>query len=503
MTDSVRSLGRPVVKHRRSHRAASAPSGLLVIAVVLLVTAIASIVEPWMGLVVLSLILVVGLLRLPGRATSLLVIYVFALFVISSRYTLGTYSVTVSTLVGGVALMFWLLGRVLPGSEMQRGFPPVVLAVLGSVGLLVVTYAAAQLHPLTENQLNGADRHFVELLAYTGAALLVCDTVRTRRDRERVLFAVVLAGGIVAVIGIIQFCFEFDISSSLRPPGFQSSPTGFIYSRSGFNRVAGTARHPIEFGVVCAVVLPLALHLAHHALSNRVRRISMVSAVALAVVIPMALSRSALVALVVIVVVLVPSWPSERRWKAIFALAGVLAMLTIVAPGLLSTTNDLINGRQGAESLEYREQANDKAIELGSERPWFGHGYGTFDSEDQFILDNTYLTMLVEGGTAGLIALGVLLLLPSAVALETRHESRDPVVRDLAQTLLAMMLAMTVAGWGLSMLSFPLLAGLLFLTIGMIGALARSLDGESSRASEAAAPESAVGGAAIPVVASS
>ena len=203
------------------------------------------------------------------------------------------------------------------------------------------------------------------------------------------------------------------------------------------------------------------------------RMLSSIAALLLAVVMPMALSRSAIVALVVIAVIMIPSWPSDRRWKAVIAGAAVAGLLTVIAPGLLSTTNDLINGDQGAQSLAYRDQANEQAYKLAGERPWFGSGYGTFNSDDQFILDNTYLTMMVEGGATGILALVVLMLVPAGVAIGVRRRTRDPAARDLAQTLLAMILAVAVAGWGLAFLGYPLLSGVLFITIGAVGALAR------------------------------
>ncbi len=356
---------------------------------------------------------------------------------------------------------------------MARGFPATVLAILGSVGLLITTYLAAQLHPLTDTQLKGGDKHLVELLAFAGAALLLCDTVRNRKTLERVLFTVVLAGGLVAIIGILQFVFEFDLASSLRPPGFTASTVGFIYTRSGF------AASPVQPAIRSSSVSCARLSFrwpcifARHALSSMMRTLSSIAAVLLAVVIPMALSRSAIVALVVIAVIMIPSWPSDRRWKAVIAGAAVAGLLTVIAPGLLSTTNDLINGDQGAQSLAYRDQANEQAYKLAGERPWFGSGYGTFNSDDQFILDNTYLTMMVEGGATGILALVVLMLVPAGVAIGVRRRTRDPAARDLAQTLLAMLLAVAVAGWGLTFLGYPLLSGLLFITIGAVGALAR------------------------------
>ena len=80
------------------------------------------------------------------------------------------------------------------------------------------------------------------------------------------LHVIVLCGAAVAFVGILQFLFHFDLTPHLRPPGMHfGSFDASIGSRAGLTRAAGTTANPIEFGVFCAMVLPLAIHVAYRA----------------------------------------------------------------------------------------------------------------------------------------------------------------------------------------------------------------------------------------------
>ena len=66
------------------------------------------------------------------------------------------------------------------------------------------------------------------------------------------------------MVAALQFWISLDISPYLRElPGFSLNfDNPGIVDREAFNRVAGTAIHPIELGVVAGMLLPLAIYLA-------------------------------------------------------------------------------------------------------------------------------------------------------------------------------------------------------------------------------------------------
>ena len=80
----------------------------------------------------------------------------------------------------------------------------------------------------------------------------------------RVLRTLVVAVAVMAVVGLLQFRSGIDLAELVnRIPGLhENADLVSIQDREGFRRPAGTATHPIEFGCVIAMALPLALHLA-------------------------------------------------------------------------------------------------------------------------------------------------------------------------------------------------------------------------------------------------
>src|SRR4030095_12675969 len=122
---------------------------------------------------------------------------------------------------------------------------------------LLLGYAVAFTRILTTAEVNSAQRQTFVLVAAVGVTVLVADRVRVRARLDDLLRRVVVGATFRAFIGIIQYTTGRDLSESLVPPGF--SPTvgrvSAIAERSDLRRVAGTASHAIEFGVVLAMLL--------------------------------------------------------------------------------------------------------------------------------------------------------------------------------------------------------------------------------------------------------
>jgi polysaccharide biosynthesis protein PslJ len=415
--------------------------------------------------------------RRRGDPTTLPIVYLAVLFLIPSRYTLGSFAITASMVVGLVGLVLWTAGKVTPGTGVEPGLATVPRTVLAFLAVMVVSYALSHATPLTTDQLKGADRALAAILSLAGIALIVADTMHTRAQLYRLFAVLVSVAGIAAAIGILQYVAGIDVSASLRLPGFKPSATGFIFTRLGERRAAGTAMHPIEFGAMCAVTIPLAIHVARFHSNAIARTVAWVSAVLLIVATPMALSRSSLVVLGVEALVLLPAWPAPQRWRIIVGAIIVLLGLNWLTPAVLSASNRLVTTNVASGSNTYRSEANHLALVQAGHHPILGQGFGTFDqtlsSHTNVILDNSYMVMLVEVGAVGTAALVGLHLVPIAAAWRSRRRSQDPDRRDLLLTLAAMILGIGVVGWALNVLSYPLIAGLLFFTIGAVGAAIR------------------------------
>src|SRR5581483_10549910 len=163
-------------------------------------------------------------------------------------------------------------------------------------------------------------------LGCAGIALLACDGIADRARFDVLVRRLVAAGGLVAAFGVYQFFTLYDINTISVPLLTRNQKVADVVERSIFHRVAGTASHPIEFGVVMAMLLPLALHLA--LFSERGKRLRWWLA-------------SGVIALAVPLVIIVPTWPPRWRRRGIL-IGGTFAVAVRVAiPGLVGTVTSL------------------------------------------------------------------------------------------------------------------------------------------------------------------
>ena len=91
-----------------------------------------------------------------------------------------------------------------------------------------------------------------------------------------------------------------------------------IVDQEALNRVAGTAIHPIELGVVAGMLLPLAIYLAIFD-TDRSARSRWLPVVLIGVAISTSVSRSAIIAAGMALAVLVVLMPARRRLVALGA----------------------------------------------------------------------------------------------------------------------------------------------------------------------------------------
>lgn len=473
----------PRLRVRSSAR--PAPSAEIVLSLSAVSALLASVVRPAVGIGFLAVAVIVLVARAFGTFTSLIVTYALVLFVVPSRYTLQPYALSASALVALVVAVLWLSGRTRPEGDVPLRRQPVVVTILLLLLYLFTSYGLGHLHPMLPPVVRAADRNLLLLFAFTAVAVAAADGLRDRHQLYRVLGVIVAGAGITATIGVLQFVSGWDIATALRPPGFGiEGGIGFIYERAGFPRVAGTARNPIEMGVVWAATIPLALHLAAHARSRLARRSSLLCAGLLVLALPMALSRSSIAALVIALVLLLPSWSPQRRFRLVTGGLVVFAAVTITFASLIGALGQVLTGAEGSQSLATRGKVRAAAVEMASDARWFGHGFGTYapaattcnafaSRTAACVIDNLYSVQLIEIGYVGvgvfLGAFGV----GAVMARRVRKRSPRAARGDLAQSLMAGMIAMLAAGWGLNHMRYPMVGGLLFLYLGLIGAVHR------------------------------
>ncbi len=312
-----------------------------------------------------------------------------------------------------------------------------------------------------------------------GVSLAVADGIRTRADLDRLLRLSVTMSALMALVGILQFFRIVDLARLIRLPGLQLNNSLIVVGTRGdasLARVAGTASHYIEFGVVLALVLPVALHYAYFAPPGRPRRWRWLQAGIVAFAIPLSISRSAILTVVVTFVMLAVVWPWRHRYNAIMVSLVSLAFFRVINPGVLGTIRSLFANAENDPSVQDRIARTELVMDLWDLRPLLGRGAGMVIPEQYFLLDNQLFGTLLAGGVLGLLVLLLFFLVPYALARSIRLRGADQETRHLAQALAVTMPAAVLASATFDSFSFPTWVGLVCLYVGAIGALWR-LDG--------------------------
>lgn len=415
--------------------------------------------------------------RIPLLRDPLLGVYLFLLvgFLLPARLIvgpLGGVGAPATLIALGVAVAY-AVARLLPGA-LADGTQPVRTALLAFAAVTVLGYGVGLARTLLAVEAASMDRALVASVGYIGLALVVADGVRSRAHLDRLLRLLVVGGVLLSAMGILQFVTGLTPDTYLRVPGLQMQDVTVNASRSFLTRVMGTTLHPIEYGVVLAVILPFALHYATTSRDGlRPSRWWWVAAGMIVVGIPMSVSRSSILGIAVGGVILAMAWGWRRRVNLVVAGLLMLVAMRAAFPGLLGTLKSYFFAFGKDPSIEGRTQDYPVAWQYIQERPWLGRGLGTFPPEAYFYLDNEYLNRILTGGVIGLAVLIALLLVAMGTARGVFHHAADQTSRALGQALTASIAVTAFTWFTYDGLAFRLAAGVGFITIGAAGALWR------------------------------
>lgn len=410
-------------------------------------------------------------------AVSLTVVAVALAMLVPARYTFSMFgSIGRPSVVLGLVLLFWwAVTRLVPGMAHHRGNP---VRRWGLVFLVVffTAFIAGSARSLPGVEARGLDRALLVYAGLMGVLLVVADGVTDRRRLDQLLRRVVGLGVALALLGHVQFITGTNLAESLQFPGTSLHREFFeVEARNAFTRVNATATHPIEFGVIMGMMLPIALHYALHA--RRHKALAWFAVVVIGSAGPISVSRSSIVAIAAGLVILVLGWNARRRaFAALLALPGIVVVQSVV-PGLLSTFRGLFTGWGEDASIEYRTNDYDRIFELASESWLFGRGPGTFIPDYYFVVDNQYLVSLVETGIIGLAGIGALVLAAIWCCRDIRRRSSDAESRHLALALMAAYASAIIASGTYDSLApaFGIFGPVAFALLGAAGALWRTV----------------------------
>lgn len=318
-----------------------------------------------------------------------------------------------------------------------------------------------------------ADRWILLMLAAVGIAFVTTESVRTLKD-AMVLVRWVLAGGTVCcLVAVIQFTTHTNPVDWLKPVmvGFIDNNSGISFQeRASLMRVSGTTMHPIELGVVSAMLLPLSIWRALYDRQGWKRLQWMVVGLFI-LTNAMTVSRSALIGIAIALVITVPFLPRiAKRWSLVFLPLGA-AGLFVGVPGLIGTLFNSSTAGNSDSSITYRTEDYPLVLRLVADRPWFGAGPGTWMPVKAIdVFDNEYLLVAVTMGVIGLVGLVAYLLVPALAALAAARGAQDRELGLLAAAAAAAGFIATVASGTFDSLSFQVFALLLPFFVGLSGA---------------------------------
>ncbi|WP_426516469.1 O-antigen ligase family protein [Diaminobutyricibacter sp. McL0618] len=409
----------------------------------------------------------------PVDAVGWLTFYVILLLFVPTRLIFGPFGSAgaPSMLFGLGSLILWLLIRLGAGRGGPRSAHPIRFALgifFVSVG---ITYVLAMSGPMNPAEISPADVALLALASWGGTLLLTHDNIPDRNRLDTLIWRLCVCGGLIALLGIFQVLTRQVWVDQLSIPGLTGSPGYSLNARGGFPRPSGTATHPIEYGTLITMILPIALYVGFNQ-TQRPLLIRWLPAAALAAVVPLTSSRSAYLGAAVALLVCLIGWKRARRLRALAVIVAGVAAMSVVTPNLFKSIIGLFAGASGDPSIASRTDGYSLAVEFLLRKPLFGRGLGTFLPIYR-IFDNEYLLLLVTVGAVGTVAFIALCVTAFASMLRLRPSLRDEGSRDLALALAAAIATGFVCLFTFDAFAFPMTMGTLFLILGLAGSLRR------------------------------
>ena len=378
----------------------------------------------------------------------------------------------------GIGLFFvWAAASLASSISVGRPCKPVRISLALFWSVTLTSFALLHRSSVVSDEASNADRYLIFLLSFSGIALFAAEAIRGRQGQLQIMRTTVTAVAAMCAVALLQSRAGIDLTMYLeRLPGISTyGQRSAILARSGFARPAGTAAHPIEFGVVTGLGLALALHLALYDRAwGRPRRVATFGLIALGI--PIAVSRSALLVAVVVLVVFLIDADRATRLRSLIVIGFFLVTVFLFVPGLLGTLRGYVFAGQNDSSVSTRTSDYAAVAHYLREAPWLGRGAGTFLPRLR-ILDNQYLMTLIETGLIGVLVFLLLFSLPIWLGSASRTRFTEVSDRQLSRVFVAVGAAILVASATFDSVSFPMFTLFSALLIGLCGQhWMRSLD---------------------------
>jgi hypothetical protein len=243
--------------------------------------------------------------------TTLVCFYCAVLFILPSHLVVAAIPLALapSMLIGMGLGLLWFCAQLVNTVGMAKGRSLVRTSLFLFALSQLATYGYATFGYLPSDELNATDRSVITIMAAAVVGIMAVDSLRGLHRIDKLLRVVLYGCVFMAVVGLIQFFIGLDPTHYMVLPGLREvGNVETLLERSIFRRPSGTAGHPIEFGVVCAIATPLAAHYAFRAKEHG-RRVWpwWLALITVAVGAMVSLSRSAILGLLAAGLVLLPT----------------------------------------------------------------------------------------------------------------------------------------------------------------------------------------------------
>jgi O-Antigen ligase. len=282
----------------------------------------------------------------------------------------------------------------------------------------------------------------VSLLIIVAVFVVARQLFRSRAIVRLTIQATVLSGALVGALATVERVTRqnlfLDFFALL--PLQRLSEEESLFVKEGTARAFGSAQHPIALAVFLCLLIPLGVYLAKHAgwprtpVPREFFWIGCTMLIALGMV--SAVSRTAFVSLAVMLLVALLLRPGLTPKVVLYGAIAACGALLVSARNIIGMVSELLDPQALIESQmtspgwtgSGRLADLGPSLEQAASRPFAGTGLGsrvtTGPTANAFILDNQYLSTLLESGAIGVLGVFVLLLVPAVrLALFARKPS--------------------------------------------------------------------------------
>lgn len=349
------------------------------------------------------------------------------------------------------------------------------IAILAFLIVATVSVVANSVMLDRVGEFNLAVKKLSLLSSFAVFFVVVATTVRRGEVGPFVTLTLALAG-ITAIGTMIEYRtgtnYFFDAARTLIPGAEVVDPP--VDPEFGRTVTTGPAGHGLATATILAMALPLAWVRLSQAPDRRRQLIYFLLVAVLCAGALSTLRKTAFIAPVVALALVTVYRPREMVKLLPLGLVVVLAIQVLV-PGSISSIRYEFAGGKSSGSTEGRTADYDAVTPDLVARPLLGRGYGTYDPkafvhegslEVHRILDNQYLTLLIEVGLIGTL---IFLCIPltGIASLHRQARARDPVRAGVAASIIGAIGAFVVSNALFDALAFAQVPYLLFFVLGL------------------------------------